>query len=144
MDKFGFYRGKKDSGDEWIFGQLITVENDPDHTIIATSFKREGLDDIVPDFHFINPDTLSKFTTLYDKDNNPIYEGDIVECNSWNEYFRDSSGDILKPFKLKFIVVWRYGKFELEERYEGTVMQPSYFVINDSKDLKVIGNIFDK
>ena len=72
MDKFGFYRGKKDSGDEWIFGQLITVENDPDHTIIATSFKREGLDDIVPDFHFVNQDTLSKFTTLYDKDNNPI------------------------------------------------------------------------
>ena len=139
MDKFGFYRGKKYYGDEWIFGQLITVENNPDHTIIATSFKREGLDDIVPDFHFVNPDTLSKFTTLYDKDNNPIYEGDIVECNSWN----DSSGDILKPFIRKFIVVWRYGKFELEERYEGTVMQPSYFVINDSKDLKVIGNIFD-
>ena len=144
MDKFGFYRGKKDYGDEWVFGQLITVENNPDHTIIATSFKREGLDDIVPDFHFVNPDTLSKFTTLYDKDNNPIYEGDIVECNSWNEYFRDSFGDVLKSFIRKFIVVWRYGKFELEERYEGTVMQPSYFAINDSKDLKVIGNIFDK
>ena len=143
MDKFGFYRGKKDSGDEWIFGQLITVENDPDHTIIATSFKREGLDDIVPDFHFVNQDTLSKFTTLYDKDNSPIYEGDIVECNSWNEYFRDSSGD-MKPFIRKFIVVWRYGKFELEERYEGNVMPPSYFEINDPKDLKVIGNIFDK
>ena len=144
MDKFGFYRGKKDYGDEWVFGQLITVENNPDHTIIATSFKREGLDYIVPDFDFVNPDTLSKFTTLYDKDNNPIYEGDIVECNSRNEYFRDSSGDVLKPFTRKFIVVWRYGKFELEERYEGTVMQPSYFVINNSKDLKVIGNIFDK
>ena len=144
MDKFGFYRGKKYYGDEWIFGQLIKVEKDKDHTIIATSFKRVGLNDIVPDFHFVNPDTLSKFTTLYDKDNNPIYEGDIVECNSWNEYFRDLSGDILKPFIRKFIVVWRYGKFELEERYEGTVMQPSYFVINDSKDLKVIGNIFDK
>ena len=144
MDKFGFYRGKKDYGDEWVFGQLITVENNPDHTIIATSFKREGLDYIVPDFHFVNPDTLSKFTTLYDKDNNPIYEGDIVECNSWNEYFRDLFGDVLKPFIRKFIVVWRYGKFELEERYEGTVMQPSYFAINDSKDLKVIGNIFDK
>lgn len=144
MDKFGFYRGKKDYGDEWIFGQLITVENDSDHTIIATSFKREGLDDIVPDFHFVNQDTLSKFTTLYDKDNNPIYEGDIVECNSWNEYFIDSAGDVLKPFTRKFIVVWRHGKFELEERYEGTVMQPSYFAINDSKDLKVIGNIFDK
>ena len=52
MDKFGFYRGKKDYGDEWIFGQLITVENDPCHTIIATSFKREGLDDIVRDFLF--------------------------------------------------------------------------------------------
>ena len=89
MDKFGFYRGKKDYGDEWIFGQLITVENGSDHTIIATSFKREGLDDIVPDFHFINPDTLSKFTTLYDKDNNPIYEGEIVECNAWSEDGRD-------------------------------------------------------
>ena len=144
MDKFGFYRGKTDFGDEWIFGQLITVENDPDHTIIATSFKRNGLDNIVPDFHFVNQDTLSKFTTLYDKDNKPIYEGDIVECNSWNEYFRDSSGDILKPSKRKFIVVWRYGKFELEERYEGTVMHPSYFAIHNSKDLKVIGNIFDK
>lgn len=143
MDKFGFYRGKTDFGDEWIFGQLITVENDPDHTIIATGFKRV-LDDIVPDFHFVNQATISKFTTLYDKYNNPIYEGDIVECNSWNEYFRDSSGDVLKPFIRKFIVVWRYGKFELEERYEGTVMHPSYFAIHNSKDLKVIGNIFDK
>ena len=138
MDKFGFYRGKKYYGDEWIFGQLINVENDADHTIIATSFKRARLDGIVPDFHFVNPDTLSKFTTLYDKDNNPIYEGDIVE-----EYFRDSSGG-MKPFIRKFIVVWRYGKFELEERYEGTVMHPSYFEINNPKDLKIIGNIFDK
>ena len=144
MDKFGFYRGKTYYGDEWIFGQLINVENDADNTIIATSFKRARFDDSVPDFHFVNPDTLSKFTTLYDKDNNPIYEGDIVECNSWNEYFRDSSGDILKPFIRKFIVVWRYGKFELEERYEGNAMHPSYFEINDPKDLKVIGNIFDK
>ena len=64
MDKFGFYRGKKYYGDEWIFGQLINVENDLDHTIIATSFRCVGLDDIVPDFHFVNPDTLSKFTTL--------------------------------------------------------------------------------
>lgn len=140
MDKFGFYRGKKDYGDEWIFGQLIKVENDSDHTIIATSFKRGGLDDIVPDFYFVNPDTLSKFTTLYDKDNNPIYEGDIVECNPRNEYIRDSSGDALR----RFIVVWRCGKFELEERYEGNEMNPSYFAINNSKDLKVIGNIFDK
>lgn len=144
MDKFGFYRGKKDYGDEWIFGQLIKVENDPDHTIIATSFRREGLDDIVPDFHFVNPDTLSKFTSLYDKDNNPIYEGDIVECISWNSYFSDSSGDVLKPFIRKFIVVWRDGMFELEEQYEGTVMPSSYFSIYDSKDLKVIGNILDK
>lgn len=133
MDKFGFYRGKKYYGDEWIFGQLINVENDPDHTIIATSFRLEGLDDIayiVPYFNFVNPDTLSKFTTLYDKNNNPIYEGDIVECN--------------KPFIKKFIVVWRYGKFELEEKYEDIVMQPSYFKIHDPKNLKVIGNIFDK
>ena len=147
MDNFGFYRGKLYYGDEWIFGQLINAENDPDHTIIATSFRLEGLDEIayiVPYFNFVNPDTLSKFTTLYDKDNNPIYEGDIVECNSWNEYFSDSSGDTLKPFIRKFIVVWRHGKFELEERYEGTVMQPSYFDIHDPKDLKVIGNIFDK
>lgn len=139
MDKFGFYRGKKDYGDEWIFGQLIKVENDSDHTIIATSFKRGGLDDIVPDFYFVNPDTLSKFTTLYDKDNNPIYEGDIV-----NEYIRDSSGDALTSFIRRFIVVWRCGKFELEERLEGNEMNPSYFAINNSKDLKVIGNIFDK
>lgn len=143
MDNFGFYRGKKYYDNEWIFGQLIKVENDTDHTIIATSFKRGEFDDIVPDFHFVNPDTLSKFTTLYDKDDNPIYEGDIVECNSWNEYFSDSSGDVLKPFIRKFVVVWKCGKFELEERYEYTVMQPSYFEIHDSKDLKVIGNIFD-
>jgi uncharacterized phage protein (TIGR01671 family) len=140
MDKFGFYRGKKDYGDEWIFGQLINVENDSDHTIIATSFKRGGLDDIVPDFYFVDPDTLSKFTTLYDKDNNPIYEGDIVECNFCNKYVRDSSCDALRHF----IVVWRCGKFELEERSEGNEMNPSYFAINNSKDLKVIGNIFDK
>lgn len=40
MDNFGFYRGKKDYGNEWIFGQLIKVENYQDYTIIATSFKR--------------------------------------------------------------------------------------------------------
>ena len=142
MDKFGFYRGKKYYGDEWIFGQLIKVEKDKDHTIIATSFKRGGLGDIVTDFHFVNPDTLSKFTTLYDKDNNPIYEGDIVECNSWNEYFSDSSG-VMKPFIRKFVVVWFNGAFMLEERYNGTILLPSRFEIHDSTDLKVIGNIFD-
>lgn len=144
MDKFGFYRAKKLYSDEWIAGQLIEVENDTEHTILASKFVRGELDRIDPDFNFVDPDTLSKFTTLYDKDGNPIYEGDIVECNSWNEYFRDSFGDIMKPFVRKFVIVWRYGKFELEEVFDETVINPPYFAIHDSKDLKVVGNIFEK
>lgn len=143
MDKFGFYKAKKIGSDEWIEGQLIKVENDTDHTILASKFVRDGLDGIDPDFHFVNPDTLSKFSTLYDKDNNPIYEGDIVECNSWNEYFCDSSGNVMKPFIRRFVVVWFNGAFMLEERYNDTILQPSHFEIHDSTDLKVIGNIFD-
>ena len=82
------------------------------------------------------------FTDLRDRTGKEIYEGDIVECCSWNEYFSDSSG-VMKPFIRKFVVVWFNGAFMLEERYDGNILPPSHFEIHDSTDLKVIGNIFD-
>lgn len=144
MNDFNLYRAKKLFTGEWITGYLVNLDND-DHVVMVDKFirgGRDGDDVIANDFTFIDPATSSRFTTLYDKNDNKIYEGDVVECNSWNEYFVDSSGCIMKPFIRKFIVVWRNGAFELEERYEGTCIQPSYFKIHDSKDLTVIGNIF--
>ena len=125
------YRAKEPGKNEWKFGQILNYDlgNGESRVTLIEGFS-------------IVQNTLCMFTDLRDRTGKEIYEGDIVECCSWNEYFSDSSG-VMKPFIRKFVVVWFNGAFMLEERYNGTILPPSHFEIHDSTDLKVIGNIFD-
>ena len=137
------YRAKEPGKNEWKFGQILNYDlgNGESRVTLIEGFSIVN-NEIRASFVTIDQNTLCMFTDLRDRTGNEIYEGDIVECCSWNEYFSDSSG-VMKPFIRKFVVVWFNGAFMLEERYDGTILPPSHFEIHDSTDLKVIGNIFD-
>ena len=129
------YRGKDSETGHWVYGQLI-VQID-DYYIINED-----------DEYRIDPNTLGQYTTVNDINDNKIFEGDIVECTSWNEFFcyTTAKGETKNPFKRKLSVIWKDGSFKLMEQFSDTFMRPSVWdmTMKDNKgDLTIIGNIHD-
>lgn len=87
------------------------------------------------------PETVCEFTGLEDKNGKQIFEGNVVECCSWNEFF-SKNNEPLKPFQRKFVVAHHNGCMRLREDYDG-VIEPNYWDIIFNGDCKVIGTIFD-
>lgn len=69
------FRGKSISSNQWIYGYYWTNELE-NHFIrrTITSSGRFVIEDIE-----VIPETVGQFTGIYDKNNKPIYEDDIVK-----------------------------------------------------------------
>lgn len=88
-------------------------------------------------------DTLGEFTGCYDKKHNRIFEGDIVECVSWNEYFTNSTtGEVMEPFRRRMYVEFRNGGFKMVEPMPRPMKDNVWDIIYNG-DILVIGNIYD-
>ena len=125
------FRGKRKSDNEWIYGYLSDVNEISNVNEVA--MPREEVDE----------DTIGQWTGLYDTDDKRIYEDDIVECVSWNEFFKDNTTeDVMEPFRRRMYVAFKNGGFKLIEPMPQPMKDNVWDIIYDG-DVKIIGNIHD-
>ena len=136
------FRGKTEGG-EWIKGNLVCYrEDDGEDVTCIVGDKRNEVDACV-EFTPVDHKTVGQFTALHDKNNRGIYEGDIVECVSWNEYFTNpATGEVMQPFRRKMYVDFRKGGFKMVEPMPEPMKDNEWDIICNG-DIEIIGNIHD-
>lgn len=143
------YRGRQGLTN-WHYGSLVQKSYiDSDDELRTTSYI---IDDLpinrttygrVFKSEVVDSATVGEFTGLTDKYNREIYEGDIVECVSWNEYFTSpSTGEVLQPFRRRMYVDFRNGAFKMIEPMPEPLKDNVWDIIYNG-DIEVIGNIYD-
>jgi uncharacterized phage protein (TIGR01671 family) len=74
MNREIIFRGKTTTDNRWVYGDLIQYGK---YTSIRVNLtQKDGIPNYVE--FIVNPDTLSEFTGLVDKNVNKIFENDIV------------------------------------------------------------------
>lgn len=129
------FRGKRKDNGEWIYGDLLTMD--------GGCCEISDWDTVDYGRYDVDPDTVGQFTDCCAKDTTPIYEGDIVECVSWNEYFTNTAtGEVMQPFRRKMYVDFRKGGFKMVEPMPEPMKDNVWDIIYNG-DVQVIGNIHD-
>lgn len=117
------FRGKRIDNNEWAYGYYYEFNHK--HFICYQVHS----DNATTDYnHEIEYKTLGMFTGIIDKNDNPIYEGDIVKNGM-------SGNWIIQPFEEGAMSL-----FGTSPRYEGS----NYDISALNEYVEVIGNIHDK
>jgi len=136
------FRAKDEDTNEWLYGyytEFATNEGRQVNVIVTEESKyRKALGVI--------PYTLGQFSSFYDKDNNEIYHGDILELSLENDkvikvicWFGNAQrtlyyGEFVEIRGFSFIVPGGKRSFPVIENYQGK---------HDVEIMKIIGNIWD-
>jgi uncharacterized phage protein (TIGR01671 family) len=108
----------------------------------AFANKRFNTGDMIIKLYEIIPQTLCQFTGLTDKNGKRIWEWNILECVSYNEFIQEL-GHIMQNLRRKFTVEFYKGCFALREDYNDE-MPPTYWKeFIDNAEYEVIGDIFN-
>lgn len=119
MNREILFRGKRKDNGELAYGYLFKSWN--------RMFLLWGMTDDVPNMVEVKPETVGEFTNLTDKNDNEIFEGDIVKCYSL-EYGYTNKAVYYNQDKARFVLSSLGTDYDFDE-----------FIT-----LEVIGNIYDK
>jgi uncharacterized phage protein (TIGR01671 family) len=124
------FRGKRLDNGEWGYGDLVRSRLNGEHFYIkptANCFEvnAAGLTKLVV-MREIDADTIGQFTGMYDKNNNRIFEGDIVIL------FDEKC--VVKTSEMRA----SFGLYKISNNMFYEMIHK-----NDQKWLEVIGNIYD-
>lgn len=120
MRKYMF-RGKNEDG-KWVYGDLIIEKHG---TFICDDLETGWMDDKV------DPSSIGMFSGLYDKEGNPIFEGDILR---WTD---DDGEDCF--FRVAFL----HGAFLTVSKGQKEEKANELLYDNLSLQGEVVGNIYD-
>ena len=126
------FRGKDIETGEWLYGYLVQpIGQNP--SIYVQDVKTEGVASFF--VYDVEESTVGQFTELLDKNENEIYDGDIVKAPLLDPIFRD----ILKDAFTEAVVKYNNGAFVVSYYNESH----NIYIQDLYEKIEVIGNIHD-
>jgi uncharacterized phage protein (TIGR01671 family) len=113
------FKAKQLNSGKWFEGDLVHLGN---RVCIGGDNIKDGITDV-------DPETVCQFTGLTDCKGKEIWEGDIVEREIWNKLYNGLT-------KVKGVIEYKGAEFFV------AINSETYSLY--SKDIKVVGNKFDK
>ncbi len=130
------FRGKRINDSKWAEGSLlrITIGGNTYTLIFGDCFSFDGFDVKSLEHGLVDSDTVGQYTGLLDKENNRIFEGDIIKTKKYGKLYSFSNVNDYDVFCVRY----HSGMFRLERENP-----PRGFNLVSGAELEVIGNIYD-